>query len=611
MANPGPFDEINQKISDLSNKLLSELGVANRHYYNAGLRNRLKDVDLADYYIDTHKDDEEQSNASDTSKDSDDSSDTDSDDSESKDDDKDKKDNSQLNESNKLNAFNKMYVPPVRTPKEDSSKDGKIPWNVRDNSYIPIVVLSTISGTYPLVPRTYSHYLPEGARDKFYADIVSVQTQNLMSNDIPTSTITLGNEYDWSSVVAVNDLVRIDIVDPNDLSLIVAQDYAPEELGGSAFGGVMHNRNKLVPVIGFKAKGQISGNDYTPEMIIPDEDFINYDFASMIADSSENTNGDANSDDSSDSDSPTTNQPEDNPIRDKYGDESIYSGDIHLGITNRIYIDKVDIPNGAEIKTYKDRYTGEKTDYYGSGQSVFNIVYGLVASTNRQSDYNEGKTTHTIVCQGMAKIFTNIQLATFSELSANMSGYQMLPDDEFNGIAFGGHTSASIILQIINKFVLQNRGGMNTYDFENVESGVHGNSITSTSTAIRAGVVSDLMGEPISKDFYNAYLDYVDYMNEKNKQKAKSDDSDKDSDDDLSGDEAEARDWIVQHESGGNYEARNPSNPNVYGKYQLTLDKLHGDLSPANQDKIANEYVKSRYGSWVKAKQFWQAHNWY
>ncbi|PWS23010.1 transglycosylase, partial [Enterococcus faecium] len=27
--------------------------------------------------------------------------------------------------------------------------------------------------------------------------------------------------------------------------------------------------------------------------------------------------------------------------------------------------------------------------------------------------------------------------------------------------------------------------------------------------------------------------------------------------------------------------------------------------------KRANTYVASRYGSWVKAKRFWQHHHWY
>ena len=69
-----------------------------------------------------------------------------------------------------------------------------------------------------------------------------------------------------------------------------------------------------------------------------------------------------------------------------------------------------------------------------------------------------------------------------------------------------------------------------------------------------------------------------------------------------------AKAWIAQRESGGSYTARNGS---VYGRYQLSLGYLHGNLSPATQARPANRYVKGRYGSWVNAKKFWLAHNWY
>ncbi|WEV71008.1 aggregation promoting factor surface protein [Lactobacillus sp. ESL0785] len=76
----------------------------------------------------------------------------------------------------------------------------------------------------------------------------------------------------------------------------------------------------------------------------------------------------------------------------------------------------------------------------------------------------------------------------------------------------------------------------------------------------------------------------------------------------LSKKERAARHWIVMHESGGNYYARNGA---CYGKYQLNLGYLHGDYSKKNQDQTANNYVYGRYGSWVNAKIFWQAHHWY
>lgn len=69
-----------------------------------------------------------------------------------------------------------------------------------------------------------------------------------------------------------------------------------------------------------------------------------------------------------------------------------------------------------------------------------------------------------------------------------------------------------------------------------------------------------------------------------------------------------AKAWIANKESGGSYTA---SNGNYYGKYQLTKSLLNGDYSAANQEKVANSYVSSRYGSWAAAKSFWQANGWY
>lgn len=72
--------------------------------------------------------------------------------------------------------------------------------------------------------------------------------------------------------------------------------------------------------------------------------------------------------------------------------------------------------------------------------------------------------------------------------------------------------------------------------------------------------------------------------------------------------EASARAWVVQRESGGDYNARNGK---YIGKYQLDKSYLNGDYSPANQEKTAERYVKQRYGSWVNAQKHWQTHNWY
>ena len=74
--------------------------------------------------------------------------------------------------------------------------------------------------------------------------------------------------------------------------------------------------------------------------------------------------------------------------------------------------------------------------------------------------------------------------------------------------------------------------------------------------------------------------------------------------------EQEAKEWIANKESGGDYNITNPTGKYI-GKYQLDRSYLNGDHSPANQEKVANEYVAERYGSWVGAKQAWQQKGWY
>ncbi len=78
--------------------------------------------------------------------------------------------------------------------------------------------------------------------------------------------------------------------------------------------------------------------------------------------------------------------------------------------------------------------------------------------------------------------------------------------------------------------------------------------------------------------------------------------------DGLSAEDAAAKEWIVQMESSGSYTAQNGQ---YYGRYQLSLSYLNGDLSPENQEKVANQYVVNRYGSWSAAKNFWLANGWY
>lgn len=72
--------------------------------------------------------------------------------------------------------------------------------------------------------------------------------------------------------------------------------------------------------------------------------------------------------------------------------------------------------------------------------------------------------------------------------------------------------------------------------------------------------------------------------------------------------EESAKAWIANRESGGSYSARNGQ---YVGKYQLSASYLGGDYSAENQERVANNYVKGRYGSWAGAQQFWQMHGWY
>ena len=76
----------------------------------------------------------------------------------------------------------------------------------------------------------------------------------------------------------------------------------------------------------------------------------------------------------------------------------------------------------------------------------------------------------------------------------------------------------------------------------------------------------------------------------------------------TSSSEAAAKAWIANKESGGSYTA---TNGQYIGKYQLSSSYLKGDYSAANQEKVANSYVASRYGSWSAAKAFWQANGSY
>jgi hypothetical protein len=76
----------------------------------------------------------------------------------------------------------------------------------------------------------------------------------------------------------------------------------------------------------------------------------------------------------------------------------------------------------------------------------------------------------------------------------------------------------------------------------------------------------------------------------------------------VSGSEQSAKEWIANRESGGSYGA---TNGRYIGRYQLDASYLNGDYSEANQERVAQQYVTNRYGSWANAQSFWQSHGWY
>lgn len=76
----------------------------------------------------------------------------------------------------------------------------------------------------------------------------------------------------------------------------------------------------------------------------------------------------------------------------------------------------------------------------------------------------------------------------------------------------------------------------------------------------------------------------------------------------LNDNEQSAKNWIAQKESNGSYSA---TNGQYIGKYQLSSSMLNGDYSPENQERVADNYVTQRYGSWQNAKEAWLANGWY
>lgn len=76
----------------------------------------------------------------------------------------------------------------------------------------------------------------------------------------------------------------------------------------------------------------------------------------------------------------------------------------------------------------------------------------------------------------------------------------------------------------------------------------------------------------------------------------------------LSSADQASKEWIAQRESGGSYTAQNGR---YYGRYQLDLSYLGGDLSPEHQEEVAQQYMQNRYGSWQAAQAHWEANGWW
>lgn len=80
------------------------------------------------------------------------------------------------------------------------------------------------------------------------------------------------------------------------------------------------------------------------------------------------------------------------------------------------------------------------------------------------------------------------------------------------------------------------------------------------------------------------------------------------------------RDWIIQRESEGNPNAKNP-NSSAFGLGQLIKSNREAyaerfgfspdTVNPQEQLKMMDAYVKERYGSYAEARKFWEQHHWY
>ncbi|MBT8806957.1 aggregation-promoting factor [Lactobacillus delbrueckii] len=207
------------------------------------------------------------------------------------------------------------------------------------------------------------------------------------------------------------------------------------------------------------------------------------------------------------------------------------------------------------VKTARDA-SGEKWYKIGKRQWIM-AKYTTEASTTSNSTYN-ANTTSTNTANSTYNANTTSTNTANSTTSSTGTGYTTSYSSSANNYGYGSN---------YNYTYRANTGAANTSSYSA--------STTSSSTSASTSTASASTSSSTSTS---------------------------------SSSEEAAKAWIASKESGGSYTA---SNGNYYGKYQLSLSYLNGDTSAANQEKVANSYVQSRYGSWTAAKAFWQANGWY
>lgn len=211
------------------------------------------------------------------------------------------------------------------------------------------------------------------------------------------------------------------------------------------------------------------------------------------------------------------------------------------------------------VKTARDA-SGEKWYKIGNRQWIM-AKYTTEAATASNSTYN-ANTTSTNTANNTNSSTTGTTGSTYQSKSTSSStgtGYTTSYSSSANNYGYGSNYNYSYSA---------NTGSANTSSYNA--------STTSSSTSASTSTASASTSSSTSTS--------------------------------SSSSEEAAKAWIASKESGGSYTA---SNGNYYGKYQLSMSYLNGDTSAANQEKVANSYVQSRYGSWTAAKAFWQANGWY